>query len=111
MVASRQNRQMMACFSPNCGVSRSSKYGRDLPWLFKDQKDLPQGSRLLSGQVMASAGVAGGRRRQIRTKTVVISTKATKTRHTHKPRKKTAHSERRWLARHSTAEHSREDID
>ena len=55
------------------------------------------------------AGVAGGRRRRSRTKIAVISIKGTKTCHTHKPRKQTAHSERRWLARHTTAEHSRED--
>ena len=58
---------------------------------------------------MAPAGVAGGRRRRSHTKIAVISIKGTKTRHTHKPRNQTAYSERRWLARHSTAEHSREE--
>ena len=55
------------------------------------------------------AGVAGGRRRRSRTKIAVMSIKGTKTRHTHKPRKQSAHSERRWLTCHTTAEHSRED--
>ena len=64
---------------------------------------------MLSSQVRAPAGVAGGRRRRSRTKIAVISIKGTKTRHTRKPRNQTAHSERRWLARHSTAEHSREE--
>ena len=53
--------------------------------------------------------IAGGRRRRSRTKIAVISIKGTKTRYTHEPRTQTAHSERRWLARHTTAEHSRED--
>ena len=102
MAAGGHNFQM-ACFAPNGGVSRPSKYGRGVPWLFTGPKRPTHANPLLSSQVMATAGVAGGRRwraslagvaggrrRRSRTKIAVISTKGTKTRHTHKPRKKTA---------------------
>ena len=55
----------------------------------------------LAGVRASLAGVAGGCRRRSRTKTAVISIKGTKTRHTHKPKKQTAHhSERRACASH-----------
>ena len=123
------------------GFSWSSRYGRDVPWLFTGPKRPTPGiahwfqsgswrqraslagvaggrrwRASLAGvaggrhwRASLLAGVAGGRRRRSRTKIAVISIKVTETRHTDKPRKQTAHSERRWLARHTTAEHSRED--
>ena len=99
--------------------ARPSKYGRGVLWLFTGPKRPTPGNAnffragpwrrraSLAGVAggrrwrASLAGVAGGCRRRSRTKTAVISIKGTKTRHTHKPPKQTAHhSERRACASH-----------